>query len=365
LLLDDSDGKNASFLTQNFTAVPTFRIYLINPTQTSMTGLERSACAVEAVPGGALTKTNLTITETNRISNADGSAGTLTLPGDLSLFRVGQRRQVVISGLSRGTSYQVAFVSDVLTQANAEVLYMTTAFKTKKSDNCMLITDLTFCQEVAYSVPVTSQATLTTGLTPDAVKALYDEYAQSQMGSFENVLGRYDCSKSQYSLIRNCTDCTRSYKRWLCAVSIPRCTDVDDVKDSKNIGYVAPENMPKPDENPYLLDRSQGPVVVPRDANTTRSGVPPLNSTLIQPGDYAEVLPCIDLCFDVVQSCPNFLGFNCPVKNMYGNYGRNTKDGFQCNGLNLVPQASSATMSRAWTMMQVVAMAVVAMFVVL
>jgi calcium channel MID1 len=32
----------------------------------------------------------------------------------------------------------------------------------------------------------------------------------------------------------------------------------------------------------------------------------------IRPGPYKEMLPCEDLCFDIVRSCPAQLGFSCP-----------------------------------------------------
>jgi calcium channel MID1 len=32
----------------------------------------------------------------------------------------------------------------------------------------------------------------------------------------------------------------------------------------------------------------------------------------IRPGPYKELLPCNDLCYDLVRSCPAQLGFGCP-----------------------------------------------------
>ena len=36
--------------------------------------------------------------------------------------------------------------------------------------------------------------------------------------------------------------------------------------------------------------------------------------TAISPGPYKEVLPCKELCYDLIQSCPASLGFACPLK---------------------------------------------------
>ncbi|KAG0054467.1 stretch-activated cation channel mid1 [Gryganskiella cystojenkinii] len=351
LTLDDTDSLSASFLTANFTAVPPFRVYMINSSALPL-GLSRSVCAIEVVQPLPLTKTSMTITQTNRTSNLDGSMGTEILPEEPTFEKFGQRRQVFLQGLNPGTDYIAFFVTDILNQAGAESLFAFTAFKTKRHDNCMLITDLEFCHEVAYAVPVTSLSILQTsgsGGNPNGtiradVRNFYDDFTSNLMDNFKRVLGQYDCTKSQYSLIRNCTDCERAYRRWLCAINIPRCTDVEDITDPNNVGYVPPATAPDPNvnENPYLIDRTHGAVVTARNTSTSRGAIAQLTQNpLLNPGDYGEVLPCIDLCFDVVQGCPNFLGFNCPVKNMVSNYARMNSFGFQCNGLGVVPVPSS------------------------
>ncbi|KAF9972775.1 stretch-activated cation channel mid1 [Modicella reniformis] len=371
LVLDDTDNTSASFLTRNFTAVPTFKVYMINSTSLPL-GLDHSLCAIEAVQPVPLTKTNMVLTQTNRTSNLDGSQGRLTLPREPIPAEVGQRRQVLIQSLIPGKEYIAFFVTDVLNQAGAEVMYAMTRFETKRNDNCVLITDLQFCHEVAYAVPVTPISTLPPGgvapdpMTLQEIKQLYDGFANAVMGNFTNVLGQYDCSKSQYSLIRNCTDCERAYRRWLCSVSIPRCTDTGDVTDPKNLGYIHPEEFQKPDviSNPYLIDRSNGPVVVMRNTTTSRGAIKQSENRLMNPGEYGEVLPCMDLCYDVVQSCPHFLQFSCPAKNMAGNYAWMNMEGYKCNGLGLVPLPSGAASDKS-RMMEVVAVVVVGVVILL
>ena len=48
----------------------------------------------------------------------------------------------------------------------------------------------------------------------------------------------------------------------------------------------------------------------------------------IAPGPYKEVLPCRDLCYDLVQSCPAALGFGCPSagKGLEDSYGERNDD---------------------------------------
>ncbi|KAG0250706.1 stretch-activated cation channel mid1 [Actinomortierella ambigua] len=351
LVLDDTDNTNASFLSHNFTvgSMPTFKVYLV-PASQYPAGLSRSVCAIDAIQPLPLSKTTMTVSETNRTTFLDTPSTYGVLPGDPNPAVNGVRRQVRITSLQPGTSYLALFMTDVLQQSGAEVLYAMTPFKTKRDDNCLLLTDMSFCREVAYSVPVTPLSSMPGGAgttnasvprTMTEVGKLYDDFARNLMDNFDKVLGQYDCTQSSYSLIRNCTDCSRAYRRWLCSVSIPRCTDREDVTDlTNNIGYAAYATT-TPDErrNPYLKLKDPPPVVVPRNTSTSRGAVVPLHQAqnpLFNPGDYGEVLPCIDLCYDVVQSCPSFLGFGCPNKNMAGSYAPMRAEGFQCNGLGLV-----------------------------
>ncbi|KAF9186946.1 stretch-activated cation channel mid1 [Haplosporangium sp. Z 767] len=349
LILDDTDSTSASFLTHNFTAVPTFKVFLVESNALPV-GLTHSLCAIEVIQPIPLTKANMVVTQTNRTSNLDGSLGRDILPHELKFEQFGQRRQVLVQSLTPGREYTAFFITDVLNQIEAEVMYGMTSFRTKRRDNCVLITDLQFCQEAAYAVPITPLATLPGGGAANTtirqdVKNHYDGFAESLMDNFDKVLGQYDCTRSQYSLIRNCTHCRRAYRRWLCSVSIPRCTDVEDVRDFRNKGNSQSDTVePNAAANPYLIDRTQGPVIVERSTNTSRGAIAPsAENPLMNPGVYGEVLPCIDLCFDVVQSCPNFLEFSCPVKNMAGNYAHMNPDGFQCNGLGVVPVPSGST----------------------
>jgi calcium channel MID1 len=46
-----------------------------------------------------------------------------------------------------------------------------------------------------------------------------------------------------------------------------------------------------------------------------RSSRNPNIDLLVQPGPYKELLPCDDLCYNIVQSCPAAMGFSCPRPN--------------------------------------------------
>ena len=59
---------------------------------------------------------------------------------------------------------------------------------------------------------------------------------------------------------------------------------------------------------------------------------------VIQPGPYRELLPCKQLCYGLVQSCPASLQFACPLQghNLNMSYGEmlpdpNNPDAPMCN----------------------------------
>lgn len=52
---------------------------------------------------------------------------------------------------------------------------------------------------------------------------------------------------------------------------------------------------------------------------------------IIKPGPWKEVLPCEDLCYQLVQSCPAALAFACPTgKGLECSYG-NPRNSQFCN----------------------------------
>lgn len=47
------------------------------------------------------------------------------------------------------------------------------------------------------------------------------------------------------------------------------------------------------------------------------------------PGPYKEVLPCNDLCYSLMQSCPSVFGFGCPFpgRGLEVDYGTRSSTG--------------------------------------
>jgi calcium channel MID1 len=193
--------------------------------------------------------------------------------------------------------------------------------------NCALMYNLSFCSEVAYAVPSNpNRFSPTTGLQDLA--ATYDKNAADLYQFFNYSLQQIACnttSNAQYSLARNCDDCARAYKQWLCAVTIPRCEDFSNPSP-----WLEPRNMAQNFVNGSSLTfpaNDPGGQALLNSVATNQSRNPLIDSA-IAPGPYKEVLPCEDLCYDLVQSCPALLGFACPLsgRGLEQSYGKRSND---------------------------------------
>jgi calcium channel MID1 len=213
------------------------------------------------------------------------------------------------------------------------------SFTTKSDNNCALLYNLTFCDEVAYAVPS----------TPDFVsnytrfQHFYDNYTRTYYHHFNYSLQQIPCtttSDAQYSLAKNCADCARAYKEWLCAVSIPRCEDFSadaSYLQTRNVGQAFYNGTTLPDtylHTPYTpmlkAPTLEGTVAFSQtylSSIATNSSRNRQIDAIIAPGPYKEVLPCEDLCYSLVQSCPAALGFGCPFPGRGLEAGYGTRHG--------------------------------------
>lgn len=207
--------------------------------------------------------------------------------------------------------------------------------------NCALIYNLPFCSQVAYAVPSNPSWSNVT-----ALGLHYDEYVSSAYVNFQRSLQQIPCNttaSAQYSLAKTCADCDAAYREWLCAVSIPRCEDF-----SQTYSWLQPRAV-----NTSFINSTYGQTVI-ADSPLTFSGENRtrnyFNSSRnlmidkdIKPGPYKEVLPCKDLCYELVRSCPAALGFACPMEGhglnyTYGDPPAKGSNNYTCNapgiGLN-------------------------------
>ncbi|CCH44873.1 Stretch-activated cation channel MID1 [Wickerhamomyces ciferrii] len=227
----------------------------------------------------------------------------------------GIKEQIYVRGLQPSTDYIAYVTQDFSNKDDGGVVFDRISFRTKDPDICQLVFNLTFCDNVAYSVPRSSN--LEIGSDFANLGRLYDEYAEEAFGNFSKALDQIPCdaeNDQRYSPIVTCDDCRTSYKNWLCGVTIPRCTT---------------ENQTHYKHRPLGESRMDF-----------------INDSIDPPSEYFEVLPCINMCYAMVRDCPADFSFSCPrdnaslVKSYYykdDDYSYDT-----CNYVGIIPKTSGA-----------------------
>ncbi|KAL8803580.1 MAG: hypothetical protein Q9182_003085 [Xanthomendoza sp. 2 TL-2023] len=298
-----------------------FKIYVHDQADPALLGISRSVCGL---------KTYAMIKESNN-----------------SMIKIGgqPKQQFYVQGLNRSSSYNAIMTfepkSKNSTVGGGGTVWKAISFTTKSDTTCQIIYNLPFCTDVAYAVP--SNPTFANRTTDLALT--YDNWARTFYANFDKSLQQIPCEttpSARYSLARNCTDCENAYKTWLCAVTIPRCEDA-----------VSP---PARGETHLRL----------REPNSSRNAK--IDET-IRPGRYREMLPCKELCYHLVQSCPAALQFACPLEERllnesYGHHRKGDKE-WKCNwpgGPNLV-NAAAGGLRKGWGIIVVGVVFGVAVFV--
>ncbi|KAI1377402.1 stretch-activated Ca2+-permeable channel component-domain-containing protein [Hypoxylon crocopeplum] len=287
----------------------------------------------------------------------DGSTGAITMGlkkgGDKNLTR----EQFYVTGLNASSNYlgilarapgQIAQKrQDDTSSVGGGVVFQPTPFQTKPNGACTFVFNLTLCGETQYAVPGNLKK------FPDgaALAPFYNNYTQTMWDNFDKVLQQVPCetsSTAQYSLARNCDDCKAAYKNWLCSVAVPRCEDFSaadrEFLQIRNVGAQFPDGT--------FVDKSIRDELSKLQAfNTSRN---PAIDQVVQPGPYKELLPCEDLCYELVRSCPASMGFSCPrpgsAFGFNASYGQKKEDGsLSCNypGSAHFP-SSASTLSTSW-----------------
>ena len=239
------------------------------------------------------------------------------------------RMQFLASNLLPGHNYTAYLVSSVnASGVLSRTLYPSVKFVTKRNRNCRLLYDVPFCPELAYSIPFNPSKSISYALE------VLNEMVSANYGNFSATLGTFPCDSDEfgrYSSVTTCNDCLRAYQSWLCAVAIPRCTDVVDPSESAaSQNGTDLEGLPMPANTnlyPYVVNRI-GP-------NSSRQ---PCIAELFAPGDYGELLPCLSTCEMVTRSCPPLMNWMCPkwtvtAERDYGTFADAGSDGLGA-GLN-------------------------------
>ena len=300
----DSD-THAALLSSNYTTDASIYGVFVHPQDDpTILGLSSSYCGLK---NWARVKGNM-----DDLSTGDVDTGMMKM-GDNNT-----RQQFYVKHLNGSSAYYgiMALNGDSTGTKDADgtlggggKVWKAINFTTKASGNCAVIYNLTFCSGVAYAVPSNDTKLNRTELTQ-----LYDDDARNKYQNFHKSLQQIPCdttSSAQYSLARNCNDCDKAYKTWLCAVTIPRCEDF-----SSNASHLMPRLISKTFTNGSIaLGLNEAPYTADNKSvlymNSSRN---PMIDESIMPGPYKEVLPCTDLCYEIVRSCPASLGFACPLE---------------------------------------------------
>ncbi|KAK3685021.1 stretch-activated Ca2+-permeable channel component-domain-containing protein [Podospora appendiculata] len=312
LIWVDSDSQGALLITHNLTAstdpeveakvmsTEPYVMFAHNKNDHSIDGLRFSYCGLQ-------TYAQIAATKNGQFASMVTTGMTKRGQGNLP------KQEFYFSGLNSSSNYlgilaQPANVSDggndLVGVGGGGHVFRATNFSTKSDHgNCAIILNLTFCDQVAYSVPSNPSFGNSTKLAQ-----FYDEYASSIFDNFLKALAQIPCeapSTQRYSLARGCDDCRDAYKNWLCSVTIPRCEDF-----SNDAPYLHPRAISQPFPNGDVLDAAT--LALYPNITAFNSSRNPLIDSGIRPGPYKEVLPCDDLCYNLVQSCPSSMQFGCP-----------------------------------------------------
>ncbi|KAH0558540.1 hypothetical protein GP486_004802 [Trichoglossum hirsutum] len=309
LFLVDSDSNSALLISSNLSQSlpddgdlakikPPFVMFAHNQNDSMIQGLQNSYCGLKKYAQIAALRGEGNSSATNAVTMGITTRGQKNEP----------KEQFYVTGLNRSSSYfgYLAMMGNS-TAADGGVVggggrvWKPMNFSTKSDGNCQIIYNLTFCDEVAYAVPSNPQ-------NSSELASWYDTNALSYYQNFSYSLQQVACnttSSAQYSLARTCQDCEKAYKEWLCSVTIPRCEDYSSTKS-----FLVKRNVADQFINGSLLpDNDRQKLLNLMYHNSSRN---PSIDTELHPGPYNEVLPCEDLCFALVQSCPAVLQFGCP-----------------------------------------------------
>jgi calcium channel MID1 len=329
LITTNLSVPNSSAQTWMSTGGP-FSVFIVDQSDVTVPGLLNSYCGLNS---------------TAQIrGQQDIEVGMTSVYGGLA------QQQFYVTGLNQSTSYYAIMALDSQytksgpgNPGGGGMVWQSMTFNTKTDNNCQVIYNLSFCDTVSYAVPANPNK-----MNGTALRILYDKYASQAYQNFIYSLQQIPCdttNEAMYSLAATCDDCSAAYKQWLCAVTIPRCTDFSSTQANLQVRAIAQNftNGTVPSEAINGPDFSEANKMV-WYMNSSRNTI--IDSS-IEPGPYKEILPCIGLCYGIVQTCPALLGFACPLagKGQNHSYGYVTNGSLSCN----IPGAIWGISHASWT----------------
>ena len=262
------------------------------------------------------------IPQTGCYLSSQSSAGTLASSSLWARDSSGFRFQYFISGLSPQTNYTAFLVnsSTSTTRSISGPIYFTTK---SSSFPCTLTHSLPFCPSITYAIPLDAPPVPPASLnfssyTSENLPSSITSPLLSYFANFTTVLSTFPCGREAYSPIVTCTDCELEYRKWLCSISFPRCSEPPpSLSPSWSPAPPDPSatGIP-PQQNPLSLQHPSPPLpallpLTPPNSHPRNPFFPTTNLSQSTSTTYA-VLPCIEQCYAVDRSCPPFLKFKCP-----------------------------------------------------
>jgi calcium channel MID1 len=174
-----------------------------------------------------------------------------------------------------------------------------------------LVLPTPLCPSIAYAAPFAANATSILEV-PAPLASLPEPMTPllaSFLDAFATSLASKACGRDSYSHTSSCLDCHTAYRDWLCRTLIPRCVD--------------PALPPDSESN---IDSDDPDVIPPRTTTRTPSSASGAEY------DYTELLPCLGVCNRVDRTCPAFMLFGCPYRDInanetYGFFGQDDAKG--------------------------------------
>ncbi|KAH7919204.1 hypothetical protein BV22DRAFT_1023395 [Leucogyrophana mollusca] len=232
---------------------------VLSPSSSSLTSLPQTGCSLLST-----TSSGMQLSQDLWLRDADG-----------------WRYQWLMGGLTSVTNY-TAYVIQDQTKVSGPIY-----FATKSAGfPCPLVHSLPYCPSTAFAVPLPAINTAYDSTTlPSQVSSPLLQY----VSNFTTMLTTFACGRDLYSPLQTCADCQREYRKWLCSISFPRCS----------------ENPLSSSQSPSSGTQVPFPALAP--PSQRNQFLPPVNYT------YMTLLPCLETCNAVDRACPNFLGIKCPV----------------------------------------------------
>jgi calcium channel MID1 len=177
---------------------------------------------------------------------------------------------------------------------------------------CPLVHSLPYCPSISYAVPLSAPPSPSPAHDATTLPSALVDPLLKYLTNFTVTLTTFPCGRKDevYSPLKTCADCQRAYRKWLCTVSFPRCTERSPINDGSTQGG------------------AQAPLA---PAHTTVPAAHPPRNTHLPPfpSAYTALLPCLETCTAVDRACPSFLRFRCPSVRFNANesYGLGYIDG--------------------------------------